>query len=277
MTAGWAFGPSGITSTPGWGAPFIGAEQDSVCTVVTLAGLTISMRRDPLPSSGYAYQLQTVDGWRGPAEDRTVTMEHPSGDGDIALLPRSGPRSIELTGLVSAKERPVPVLREALARLTQVRRGTLVVDEGPLGLMREADVRVVGVPHRPLTASLASFSLLLVADDPLRFGSSTMRLTNGVVQVPNRGDATLSPVLDLAGPHGALTIVHPGGTYTFPALAAGQSRTLDWRNGDVWNGNVRVFGVEGGRRPAVLAGGSPWTVSGLGAGTATLRRYEAWT
>lgn len=277
MTAGWTFGPLGTTSAPGFGEPFIGSEQDSVCTVATLAGLTISMRRDPLPSSGYAYQLQTIDGWRGPSGDRTTTLEHPSGDGDIALLGRSGPRSIELTGLVSAKERPMPVLQEALRRLTQVRRGTLVIDEGVLGPTLEADVRVVRTPYLTLTAALASFSLLLVADDPLRFGTGTRPLTNGTNAVPNPGDSGVNPTLDLVGPHGALTITHPGGVYTFAALAAGQRRTLDWRNGDVWSGNTRLFGVEGGRRPIVLPGGSSWTVAGLGSGTATLRRFEAWT
>lgn len=277
IAPGWGLTPPFPTRAPGWAGAPKSLEPDSVCTVATLDGLTLSMRRDALPPEGYAYWLQEVgNGWSGPPPDRTVTMEHPSGDGDIALLPGYGARSFELSGLISAVEHPAPMLKTAIRRLEQVRRGTVVIDEGALGLRLQADVRVLGVPNKVLTAQLATFSLLLVADDPVRFGTSTMALKNGRVDVPNPGNATLSPVLDLVGPHGALTIVHPGGTYTFPALPANQRRTLDWRQGDVWNGNARVFGVEGGRRPAVLAGGSTWTVSGLGSGTATMRRYEGW-
>lgn len=274
-----------MTSTPGWAPPAFGMRGPSgwvddsrsdFNVTATFGGLTLSSRHDPLHL--YAYRLQGVEGWEDYAPDDTRTMRHQSGDGDVALLRRMGARSIELFGYILAVEQPQPMLAVASRALRRVRAGVLTVDEHDLGQRLEVDARVVNTPTiRRLSPGFARFSIFLVADDPLRYSTDTLTLRNGSVAVRNLGDATLSPVLDLVGPHGAITITHPGGTYTFAALAAGQRRTLDWRNGDVWNGNVRVFSVEGGRRPAVLAGGSTWTVSGLGTGTATLRRFEAWT
>lgn len=280
MTAGWIPQGPEVLATPGWArSSLLDVERVELDITITLGGLTFHGRRTPAPPRGWAHHVSSLDGWWDSAPDKTQTLDHWSGDGVVSLLPRSGARLIEVSGYIRAAQRPAPMMLHAMEDLRVKSRagGVLVVDERLAGRRLEADVTRVDLKFSRFAAWSTAFSLILRADDPLLYSPGTMQLKNGSVTVPNLGDAVLSPVLDLVGPHGALTIVHPGGTYTFPALAAGQSRTLDWRNGDVWNGNARVFNVEGGRRPAVLAGGSTWTVSGLGAGTATLRRYEAWT
>lgn len=274
-----------MTTTPGWARPgFMQSSEPgwvetaiTKVTSISLASLSLATSQSERRAGegSYAITCASVKGWYDAPRDATESIPHWSGDGTVSLLPRLGARTVELAGQISASTPGGAVAAQDV--LTRIRSGLLRISDAGLSGSREADVRRSALEFDRIIPERIDWSITLIADDPLRFGSSTMRLTNGVVQVPNRGDATLSPVLDLAGPHGALMIAHPGGTYTFPAMAAGQVRTLDWRNGDVWAGNTRLFGVEGGRRPAVLAGGSQWTVSGLGTGTATLRRYEAWT
>lgn len=274
-----------MTTTPGWAEPFVSetgvpgwVDPDEVkATTVSVAGLPLlTTGREAIRAMRMgAITLVDIAGWRDSAPDATTSLPHPSGDGTVALLPRFGPRTVTLRGQIRATTPSAATA--AQDRLERVSTGVLLIgDTGGLGV-READVRVTARSFDRLWPTHYEWSLSLIADDPYRFGSATRALTNGANVIPNRGNTGVNPVLDLVGPHGALTITHPGGVYTFAALAAGQRRTLDWRNGDVWAGNVRVFSVEGGRRPIVQSGGSSWTVAGLGSGTATLRRFEAWT
>lgn len=269
---GWYRPPRAFSSQPGW------AKLDTAqLTSVSLGSITLRTTARQMLEAGAlgATGVRSIFGWKGPARDRTESLPHWSGDGVVSLLQKYGARSISLSGAIQGDTAAAAVAAEDA--LDRFRAGVLRITEaGTIGA-READIRVLNLDLDRRSPEYIEWKLDVVADDPYRYSSSVMQLVNGTVSVPNRGNAVLSPVLELVGPHAALTIVHPGGTYTFPALAAGQTRLLDWRNGDVWNGNSRVFGAEGGRRPAVLAGGSQWTVTGLGAGTATLRRYEAWT
>lgn len=245
---------------------------------VSLGGVSF-FTRHAAPTDGGVVTLDRLSGWWEGAPDQTDAQDHWSGDGTVAGLVRTGARVVELRGLVKASS-----MAGALAakeRLTRLRRGLLVVDERGAGMARQAEVRRVDMQFTDHSPRLSSYVLSFVADDPVRYGTSSLDkatggLGNGTVLVPNRGDAAISPVLELTGPHGAISIQHPGGTYGFAALSTGQSRVLDWRNGDVWNGQTRVFGSETGRRPVVAPGGSSWTVSGLGTGGAVLRRFEGW-
>lgn len=267
---GWGPAPSWPVSS-GWAAP----EVERV-TRVTLAGI------DLLASGQYAPRRQSstivlasLTGWYDAPRDLTDETQHWTGDGVVAGLPRLGARTVRLRGYVRAQDEAGALA--AVDRLGRARRGVLVVEERSRGLIREADVRQVGRSFDRVTSTFWRYDLTLQADDPLRYGSGTIALSNGAKTLVNRGDATAYPVLDLVGPHSAITVAHAGGSWSFAALASAQSRTVDLRNGDVWNGDVRVFGAESGPAPVVPAGGASWTVSGLGTGTARARRTEAWS
>lgn len=253
----------GLTS-PGW----LEGDFQSRCIRVRYAGLEFNaVRRDTLT-------VRDLPGWWEGAPDETETIRHPGGDGDIQTLRRLGARTIELVGSIHAGRGGSAI--EQLGRIQRARSGTLVVSERGGDFSREADVRQTGLPYKQHTPTFIQFSLFLRADDPLRYGSGVMDLKAATV-LPNRGDVTAAPVLDVTGPHGALTVVHAAGTWTLAALASGQSRTVDLRNGDVWNGQARVFGSTSGPAAVVPSGGASWTVTGLGAGAARVRRYEAWS
>lgn len=279
MTAGWIPQGPGAPTSAGWAPSALApAERQDLNITATLDRLAFQGRHTPVPPRGWVFHIESLSGWWDAAPDKTETIDHWSGDGVVSLLRRTGARLIEVKGHIKAEQKPAPMMLHAMEALKRhSRSGVLTVDEHLAGRKLEADVSRVDLVYGTFAPWQTPFTLILRADDPLQYSPGSMTLRNGRVDIPNRGDAVFSPVLDLVGPHGAISIVHPGGTYTFKALAANQRRTLDFRNGDVWKDNVRTFGEEGGRRPAILAGGSPWTVAGLGAGTATLRRYEAWT
>lgn len=222
--------------------------------------------------------VRDIVGWWNGAPVKSQPIDHWSGDGQVETDEAFGPRTVEIVGSVVAKSGYLIAAQDAIRAR---KRGTLVVDERDLGVAKQADaVRAEPVRFTHLSENLATFSLFLRIVDPLRYGTSTLSLSNGSNAIPNDGDVDASPLLTLTAPQGALTITHPGGVYTFPALASG-TRVLDFRNGDVWNGQTRVFPAETGPKPVVRDGGSSWTVSGLttgpGAGTATLSRFEAWS
>lgn len=188
-------------------------------------------------------------------------------------------RQVSIESLVVATEASGPgSVWAALTAFGRFSKTTFIVADDGEALVRTADVRMVDMDESILTDRLALLTISLVADDPLRYSAESRPLTNGTILLPNRGDATAFGRLTLTAPHGAISIVHPGGTWTFPALASG-SRLVDFRELRVWNAatGARVFGEGAGPVPRVLPGGSSWTVSGLGAGTAVLSRAEAWS
>ena len=241
---------------------------------VTFGGIEFEAEYQRPKDLDVTYTLRSLSGWWEPAPESTQTMDHPSGDGLIELTPRLASRTITLEGLIIAGTPKAPLLIDAQNALSRIRTGTISVDERKSGLRREADVRRVDLQFARPNVNVAQYSLTLRASDPLRYSGSQV-LTNGSNALVSRGDVDAFPVIDLRGPHGALTISHPGGSFSFPALSGG-SRSIDCRNGDVWNGNVRVF-AGSGAWPVVRSGGSNWTVSGLGSGSATVRRFEAWS
>lgn len=275
-----------MSTNPGW-APFRptlqpdrgwsdrGSRPDLNVTA-TLGGVTLTSRHGPV--GDYAFRLQTVEGWEDPAPDATRTMQHPTGDGDVPLQSRLGVRSIELAGYISARESPAPMLARATQVLRRARRGVLVIDEHDLGQRLEADVRLSKATIRRVTAGFARFSMLLVADDPLRYGTGSIDLAAGANVIPNLGDARAYSQVTFVGPLTTPSITVGGVTWTLNrTLTAGQTRVADMREGVVWAGQARDHGASSGRVPTVAPGGSTWTRGGSGSGKITVRRYEAWT
>lgn len=246
---------------------------------VTLGGLTLSTCA-PDPAGSWVIHLVSLEGWDDGIQEEASVVAHPSGDGQVAGLPRLGARRItvrvEVQGVDEFGPRSAAAGVEELARLRSV---TLAVSDAARGLSREADVRVLQVqsPMDGDSMLIRTVTLSLVADDPLRYVTGSQALANGANSLINRGGETAWPLLDLTGPHGALTITHPGGSWSLAALAAGVARTVDCRNGAVFNAaGVRVSGTSG-PWPRVRPGGAAWTISGLGAGMAYVRRWEAWS
>lgn len=275
-----------MTTSPGWSPTTFGATapgwvEGREDLHIELDGITLHTVGTSLAEGGWEFGLHRLEGWWSPAEDRTESTEHPSGDGDVAGPSALGRRGITVSGLLKASRAPgAASLTSALDRLASIRRGLLTVNESMRGIAREADVRVLQIQDTWSAPWLARVTLTLVADDPLRYGSGYKALTNGSQTLINRGNETAWPVLDIVGPHSALSIVHPGGTWTLPALATGVVRTVDFREGAVFDGSGNhVFGVgEGsGPLPRVPAGGASWTVSGVGSGSIRARRTEAWS
>lgn len=216
-----------------------------------------------------------MDGWFEPAPDATGTFEHWSGDGSVSEMARTGGRVIRASGVISGPDlKSVLEVTDAFAAMS---KELFTVDEKSRMLPREADVRVLTFRPRLVMPTRAEYGLTLLADDPLRYSSASVGLVNGSNVLVNRGDRDAWPTLEFVGPHAAVSLTHPGGVYTLSALAAGVARTVDLRNGDVWQGGVRVFGVESGPVPVVPAGGTSWTFAGLGTGSARVRRFEAWS
>lgn len=229
------------------------------------------------PEGEWLATVRELKGWRSRARDATSATPHWSGQGQVASSTASDARQISIESLLKAT---TPSgrgsLAAALAAVARVSQAPFTVSEDGETLALQVDVRVTGMEESILTDRLALVTLSLTADDPLRYSAESRAITNGTLLLPNRGDATAFPRLTLAGPHGAISIVHPGGTWTFPALASG-SRLVDFRELQVWDGNTRAFGEGSGPAPRVTPGGCSWTVSGLGAGSAVLSRGEAWS
>ena len=241
-------------------------------------GVRLWCCEQPTPTPGsWVVGLDGMEGWDEPAVDASSTFDHPSGDGQIPGLPRLAARRISLSCALDASSVHGPgSLMDAMDAISAQRLVPFRVNEGLRGVSREADVRLVQAQMSRLAPTVGVLTVSLVADDPIRWTSEARTLGNGTTSILNRGSVVAWPLIDLVGPHSALTITHPGGTFTFAALSSGQSRTVDCRNGVVWSGGVRTS-AGAGPWPRVPAGGGSWTVAGLGAGTAMLRRFEAWS
>lgn len=247
---------------------------------VTLGGIQIRASRAHIPAAGeWALYLVRLDGWRVRGNDNTDTSAAWSGQGQVAGQESREARAITIAcDLVGTADDGPGSPLEGLDAVSRLGRTTLTVSEDGRGLVRTCGVRLVEVQESRIGTQFSQLTLSLTADDPLRYSAESRPLKNGANLLPNRGDATAFGRLTLTAPHGAISIVHPGGTWTFPALASG-SRLVDFRELRVWNAatGARVFGEGAGPVPRVLSGGSSWTVSGLGAGTAVLSRAEAWS
>ena len=274
MTAGWVELPVPQTSSPGWQEPEPAQDFD-----VRLGDIRIRSGGRP-PRSGWRAFLRWagLTGWLGSAQDATQTVTHPSGDGLVPGSPRLEARQITVSmAIIGANER---ACRDGLDVLARVRRTTLVVAERDRGLVREADVRVTTMQETRIGLDAWAVTLSLIADDPVRHSGEWVALGNGPITLANRGDLTAWPLVELVGPHGTITITHPGGVRTVWSMGVGVRRTLDCRTGALFDGDgnrVNILQAGEGAWPRVPAGGGQWTVAGLGAGSARMRRSEAWS
>lgn len=230
----------------------------------TYAGLALAT--DPDPSTPYI--VESIQGWHDGAPDATTEIEHWSGDGTVSLWERLGARTVEVSGVIDASG---PDADAALAALRRPRRGILAID----GL--ECDVRRVDMNTTRLGATWG-FTLYLRADDPLRYGPTPLGLTSGLAAVlANPGDATSWPRLSIAGPVAALTITHPGGTWSLAAdIPAEQAAEVFMRDGEVWRAGARWHVETTGREVVVPPGGASVTATWTGAGAVTVSHFEAW-
>lgn len=242
---------------------------------VTWAGMSLPTVA-PIGDPDWFVVVDNIVGWwDGLSETgQSTAVEHWSGMGALETEPRYTARVVEIVGSIVAKPGNMVAAWDAIRTR---RRGVLRVDENDMGVAKLGDA--VKSDFRPahISEQLSRFSLYLRLADPLRYGAGTRALPNGVNLIPNAGDESAFPTLTLTGPHDAVTIDHPGGSFMIDPLAVG-TWVFDFRNGDAWTtAGARVFGVTSGSQPVVDPGGSSWSVSGLGAGSATLSRFEAWT
>lgn len=269
FSPGWSLPGFPLTVAPGW----VSGNVDTSSVVVTWGDQVLRTQIPPSPESGYVALIEPyrLQGWWDAAPNGTSDIDHWTGDGSIPGLLRRRGRTVEINGVVAAVD--ARRLGEAKRAFGAQRVAKLVVTES--GLTTEADVRLVSLKWDDINLSNSKFSLTLFAADPLRYGGSQV-LVNGSNVLANRGDVDAFPVVELVGPHGDVTVTHPGGSFTYPAFSSG-SRLIDCRNGEVWRGGVRTFPGYEGAWPVVPVGGASWTVSGLGAGVAVVKRFEAWS
>lgn len=254
-----------------FGAPRSPALHRS--TLISLGALRMAASsRRPTAATSERIFVSSIRGWSDLARDATEAIEHWSGDGQQAGLRRSGGRIVQLLGFVRGTPIDVAEAKDELAAAG----GLLVVDDRGRLLAREATVRVTGLTWEETSPVFDRFTMTLVADDPLRYSTESLLLRNGGNTIVNAGTREAWPLLDVTGPHGLVTISHAGGTWSLEATPSGVQRLVDLREGDVWQGGVRVFGLESGPAPVAARGENPWTVSGLGSGMVRARRFEAW-
>ena len=271
-----------MTTSPGWQAPTVvsdspGWTEPPGVLAITIGDLLIRTGMRLCPDMGSRWVLRSggLAGWRTTTTDRTATQRRPAAGGLIVGRPDAEARQLVVSAmLLGATAQDVS---RSLDRLAVLRRTTLTVAEHDRQLVREADVRITQVQETATTPTITDLTISMVADDPLRYSSAWIPITNGTQLLANAGDQTAWPIVELVGPHSPLTVQHPGGTLQLSALAVGVRRIIDCRTGALFNtAGVRVAGASGAW-PLVPAGGGSWVISGLGAGSARVKRSEAWS
>ncbi len=119
-----------------------------------------------------------LKGWWDAAPDDTRVIDHWTGDGSTYGILRRKGRTVEIGGVVHAAD--AGALAAAKRLFGSQRIATLSVDDG--GFATESDVRLVSLKWDDLNLSNSRFSLTLLADDPLRYGSVVPVVVN---RVPN--------------------------------------------------------------------------------------------
>lgn len=283
---GWRpFGGSWTTHLPGWPQPVPPLDYEAInaarlrrAITVTLNGFTASN----VDAVGTREQISlgALDGWWEPVGDATERAAHPTGDGDIGFRLRQEARTVTVAGSVktdfrdSSGERLMTIMDEVNA---QTRSGVLQVEEHMRGMHREVDVRRRSLQLTAVGHSHAVFTLVLVADDPLRYGSSEQALPrNTTVRVRNYGDAPRCyPILEWTG-----AATNPG--IDFGSLSwrlgqntvAGDRIVVNCAEGLVYRNGSRIFPAWTGNWPYTQGGAeSPFTAIGT---SMVMRRRSAW-
>lgn len=283
---GWSPpGGSWTTHLPGWPQPPPPPDHESINAALQSRAVTVSLNgfkasNVPLVGGGEEISLTTLEGWWDPVGDATETTRHPSGDGDIAFRLRQGGRVITVAGMIET-DYSNPDAGRLLALMddvnAQTRSGTLIVKEHMRNMNREADVRRQSLQMTPLSHAYAIFTLVLVADDPLRYGIAAQTLPRGVqTMVRNSGDATVNPIIEWTGAATNPRIAYGNLEWRLGRnTSSGDHVLVDCRNGDVFLNGSRIFPTWSGYWPYIPAG-SNWGFTPQGA-TMTFRRKSAWS
>lgn len=282
---GWSPpGGSWTTHLPGWPQPPTPPDHESTNATLQAKAATVSLNgfkasNVPLVGEDEEISLTTLEGWWDPASDTTATARHPSGDGDISFRLRQGGRVVTVAGMIqtdptaSDAERLLALMDQVTA---ETRSGTLYVSEHMWGMHREADVRRQSLQMTPLSHAYAVFTLVLVADDPVRYGSAVSSLPRNVsTPVRNAGDVTRCyPILEWTG-----AASNPGvdfGNLSWRLgenTASGDRLVVDCREGAVFKNGSRIFPNWTGFWPYV-SGTFQFTAVGT---SMTLRRRSGWS
>lgn len=227
-----------------------------------------TLRLGAVDSLGVAWFLQSLEGWDSP-EVRAELQDRESDHGSWASPVYLGSRPITLTGTVKAADRPS--LQNAMDQLyaaAAVTDTTLAVWEG---VPKQAIVRRSGkVLAQYVTDSVATWSILVTAADPRRYGAILRSGTTGLpstsggltppltppltisattvsgqVDASNEGTFETRPTLTIDGPITAPQVLAamPDGSVKFlnysQDLAAGEQLVIDTDAHSVTlNGNV---------------------------------------
>lgn len=250
---GWA--PSSgdwTTPLPGWPRPAAPPDYDAINEARLARSITVSLNGFTASNVDKAgtreeISLEAVEGWWDPVGDRTESIPHPRGDGDVSFRLLQGGRVITVSGMIETDyqnadaSRLLTLMDDVTA---QTRSGTLLVQEHLRGMMREADVRRLSLQMTPLGHAHAVFTLVFSADDPIRYGSGVRTLPRNVaVGVQNPGDAPrTNPILEWTG-----AATNPGvnfGTLNWRLgenTAAGDKMLVNCRDGTVFKNGSQIF------------------------------------
>lgn len=243
------------THLPGWPQPVAPPDYEAINARRLKRSITVSLNDFTATNVTVAgtqeqISLETVEGWWEPVGDATETTRHPTGDGDLSFRLRQTSRVITLSGLIETDyqatdaERLLELMDDMNA---QTRSGVLYVQEhmrGTSGMNREVDVRRQSLQMTPLGHAYATFTLVLVADDPVRYGSGVSDLPrNSSVGVRNSGTVTRCyPILEWTG-----AASNPGvdfGTLNWRLgqnTSSGDHMIVNCRDGSVFKNGSRIF------------------------------------
>lgn len=267
-----------------------------------------SVNLGAVDSDGTAWFLQTLEGWDSP-EVRAEFTDREADHGAWASPVYLGSRPITLAGTIVAPSQDL--LEAAMERLRAAASLTDTVLTVWETVPKQAAVRRSGKPLvQYVTASTATYSVMVTAQDPRRYsttlstGTTALPSTSGGLAFPaafplafsattvsglinavNTGNVDTRPVLTIAGPVVAPTIaaLYPDGTvrqliYSLD-LVTGDVLTIDTDARTVLlNGGVsrRRFMTVAGGWPVIRAGSSVSYQFQSGTYNATAMLTAAW-
>lgn len=284
---GWSPpGGSWTTHLPGWPQPVPPPDHEATNAALQAQATTVELNdftasNVPLVGEDEEISLTTLEGWWDPVSDATDTARHPSGDGDIGFRLRQGGRVITVAGMIQTDPRdatPARLLTLMDHVTAQTRSGVLRVQERMRSMHREADVRRQSLQMTPLTDSYAVFTMVLIADDPVRYGSADIALPRNVsTGVANNGDVERCyPILEWTG-----AASNPGvdfGNLNWRLgenTASGDRIVVDCREGAVFKNGSRIFPNWTGFWP-YTSSTSTFRFTAIGT-SMTMRRRSGWS
>lgn len=259
-------------------------------------------------ASGVAWRIgaEGLDGWDS-AEIRTQLTQREAAHGAWMGPTYLGERVITLGGTIVA---PAPALADAaveqlLAAVPLESYATLTVYEA---IPKQCSVRTSGKPIiKWETDSVVTWSLLVTAPDPRRYGTSLRSVstglpttsgglvlpatppwtmsavtTQGFISASNEGTLSTLPVFTVAGPVQAptITVLYPDGTTAALAyskdLIAGEVLTLDCAARTATIGGASRRRYLSGTWPRIPAGSSIQILFGSPTYSATATLTAAW-